>query len=38
MPFQGTLLDNYIEDTIPSTRVQFACMIEPDDVVFRKLT
>ena len=38
MPFQDTLLDNYIEDTIPSTRVQFACMIEPDGVVFRKLT
>ena len=38
MPFQGTLLDNCIEDAMQSLHVQFACIIEPGASVIRKLT
>lgn len=29
IPFQGSFIDNCIEDAMPSVHVQFACMIEP---------
>ena len=37
MPFNGSFLDNYIEDAMPSFQVQFACMIEPTDVISAKM-